>query len=365
MPFGYADTQYVDLPALMDRSYVESLVLDSGMDFSTVLAAVDDRLTAFNGTQDALVALLSTQTREAFIEYMQSRKFVLTPKGEYGLARPQKGHDAGGHMLPLNKWEVAIGWTEDGLRQMRLAAIEANIDSMLAGFRAQFRYDTLMRLFSDDELPVELGVTTATSPGFAGSGTGLNVYSRPYPNGAALPGGYTHYVRADDAGRPAALIAAAAKLRKQGHLPPYDLITNDTQLALIMADTTNFIGVGSALVRPAPSAAEALVDASTYVGVYAGVIQVRYAVDEIASNNIAVFKTYGAGNDRNPLVVRYPDLNGLPDNGKAVYVRSRNLYPLAEATALGAWGVGVNDRTAAVLLYINASGNYVDATISL
>jgi len=365
MPFGYADTQYVDLPALMDRSYVEALVLDSGLSFETVLQSIDERLTAYNGFQDPLVALLATQTRESFVEYMQARKFVLTPKGEYGLPRPQKGHDAGGHMLPLNNWEVATGFTEDGLRQMRLAAIEANIDSMLAGFRAQTRYDVLNRLFSDDELPVELGKTTATSPGFAGSGTGLNVYSRPFPNGAALPGGYTHYVRTDDAGRPAALLAAAAKLRKQGHLPPYDLITNDTQLALIMADTTNFIGVGSALVRPSPNAAEALVDPSTYLGVYGGVIRVRYAVDEIGSNNIAVFKTYGAGSERNPLVIRYPDVPGLPDNGKAVYVRSRSLYPLSEALAIGSWGVGINDRTAAVLLYVNASGGYVDATITL
>jgi hypothetical protein len=363
MPFGFNDSQYVDLPAIVDEAYIESLQNASGLDFARILEEVDSRLAQFNRAGDPLVAALSSTTREPFFEYLDPIAYRLTPKGEYGMPRPQRGEVSGGYMLPIREWEVAVGWTETGLRRQRLQSIMTNLDGILLGFRKRFRYDAIFRLFSAAEVPVEYGRSTATSPGFAGSGTGLNVYDRPYPSGAALPGGYTHYFRADAAGRPAAIAAMRATLLKQGHNPPYDMIASESQIAAIVADTANFVGIGSALVRQAPDQAEALVDAATYIGVYQNEIRVRPAIDDFSSDNIAVVKLFGALNENNPLKIRSPDEPGLPDNGAALYLRSRNLYPLAEADAIGSWGFGVGNRTAATLLSIAGSGSYVAPTM--
>lgn len=364
MPFGVFDTQYIDLAQNYDRSYIEGITNASGATFDSVLQSLDERLAAFNGTVDPLIAALASPTREAFVEYIASSPFKVSTKGEYGMARPQQGEESGGHMLPVRYMNIAIGWTEDGLRRMRSAQIEANLDGLLQGFRNQFRRDVLWRMFSDAEVVVEHGQSTALSPGFAGSGTSLNVYTRPYPTGAALPGGYTHYIRAASAGRAAAILSAIALLKKQGHAAPYDLIASANEIDAITADTANFVGAGSALIRPAPDQAEALVDGTLYLGVFGKVIRVREAIDDFTDSNIAVFKTYGALDPRNPLAIRFPDEEGLPDRGKALYVRSRNFFPLAEAESIAAWGVGPSQsRTNGVLISIAASGSYTPPTL--
>lgn len=362
--FGYLDSQWVDLPDIFDEDYLAGLRNQSGVDFPTILQEIDDRVGAFNQTSDSLIAELSSITREPTIEYADSIAFKFRPKGEYGMARTQRGEIFGGYMLPLRTKSAAIGWTEEGLRKQRMASILRNIDGLLKGARRQIRYDALFRLYSNAEIPVEYQVTTATSPGFAGSGTGLNVYTVPYPDGTALPGGYTHYVRADAAGRAAALTAARAQLLLQGHEPPYDLLASAAQVNALVADTTNFVGVGSALIRPAPSAAAALVDAEKYIGVYQNEIRVRYAITDFTSDNIALLKLYGPGDERNPLRIRLPDDAGLPNGGAALYVRSRDFYPLAEAEAITGWGWGIGNRTAAVMISIAASGVYVPPTIT-
>lgn len=362
--FGYLDSQWVDLPDIFDESYLEGLRNQSGVDFPTILQEIDDRVGAFNQTADSLVAELSSVTREPTIEYADSLAFKFRPKGEYGMARPQRGELFGGYMLPLRTKSAAIGWTEEGLRKQNLPSILRNIDGLLKGARRQIRYDVIFRLYTNAEIPVEYSRTTATSPGFAGSGTGLNAYTVPYPNGVALPGGYTHYFRSDAAGRAAAIANARAILLKQGHEPPYDIIASAAQVTALSADTTNFVGVGSALIRPAPDQAAALVDPQKYIGVYQNEIRLRYAIDDFTSDNIAVVKLYGPGDERNPLRIRLPDDEGLPNGGAALYVRSRDFYPLAEAEAITGWGVGIGNRTGTVLIHIDSSGSYDPPTIT-
>jgi hypothetical protein len=265
-------------------------------------------------------------------------------------------------MLPVRKWDAAVGWTEDGLKEMRLANLLRNFDGMLLGFKTHFKKEVLRRFFRDTEVLVEAGKTTAVSPGFAGSGTGVNVYTRPYPSGAALPGGYTHYVRTNTAGLDAALLAARDKLLKIGHPAPFDIIAPATQIDLIKA-SPYFVKTGSPLIRAAPSAAEALVDPNEYVGVFGDFLRVRLPIDDFTDPNIAVFKSYGALDPRNALAIRFPDTPGVPGSGKEAYIRSRNIFPLAAAEVISRWGVGVSSRTAAVLIRVDNSGGYVAPTI--
>jgi len=363
MPFGILDTEYIDLPANVDRSYVENMSIGSGLTFAQVLPEIDSRMREFNSSTDPLIAALAIDTQEALVEYTQPVAFSVQAAGEYAMGRLQRGEAMGAYMLPVRAWEVTTGWTEDGLREQRLTSITNTVDNILLGYRVKFRKEVMRRLFNTTEVPVEPGKTTATSPGFAGSGTGLNVYDRPFPSGAALPGGYTHYIRVDTAGLQAALLAARDTLQKQGHAAPYDLIAPQTQIDAIVA-MTEFVRTGSALVRLAPDAEEALVDPNVYLGVLGNTIRVRYAIDDFSSANIAVFKTYGSLDTRNPLAIRFPERPGLPDGGRSAYVRSRDFFPLAAASVLSNWGVGVNNRTGAVLFHVDASGSYDNPVIA-
>lgn len=363
MPFGILDTEYIDLPAVIDQNYIAGMQTASGTDFSEVLRSLDERVRAFNTGFDPLLGALIYDTQEAFIEYTGAVAFDVQEAGEYTMARMQRGEVAGGWNLPVRKWDVSIGWTEDGLREMRTTSIMNNLDGVLLGLRTRFRREVMRRFFSDAEVPVEYGKTAATSPGFAGSGTGLNIYDRPYPNGSALPGGYTHYIRTDSAGLDAALLAARDKLIKIGHAAPFDIIAPQAQIDAIKL-SPYFVKTGSPLIRMAPTAAEALVDPALYVGVFGDLIRVRAAIDDFTDANIAVFKTYGDLDPRNPLAVRFPDTPGLPDGGRSAYIRSRSLSPLDQAQVISRWGVGVGNRTAAVLIRVAGSGSYVAPTIA-
>lgn len=355
MPFGFMDTTYIDFPANIDQAYIAGLQNRAGLNFTQVLAEVDNRLGAANATTDPLVAALARPTTEVDLDGTGPQAFKPRRRGEYTLDRPQLAEGAA-HMLPLYGLENAIGWTEEGLLEASMNKIVLQIESAILGFKVQHRKDALTRLFSNAEERISVK-STATSPGFAGSGTGLNVFSIPYPNGTALPGGYTHYYRTDAAGLAATLKAARDRLRKW-HPAPFDLIAPATQIAAISA-LPDFVSAGSELVRVGNGTPEALVDASTYAGVYDKDIRVRMAIDDFSSENIAIFKTYGNFDARNPLAWRYDELRG-----RNMYVRYRSFFPLDQANLLQDYGIGVGNRTGAVLIHVAASGSYVPPTIS-
>jgi hypothetical protein len=239
---------------------------------------------------------------------------------------------------------------------VRLARVLTQVDSVILGLRTMYRKQALIRLFSDDEVAVDRR-TTAVSPGFAGSGTGLNAFSRPYPSGAALGGGYTHYYRAAAADRAATIKTARDQLRKW-QSGPFDLIGSAAEITAIKL-LSDFVPAGSALVRPGQSTAEALVDAELYEGVYDGDIRVRKPVEDFTDANFAIFKTFGPLNPLNPLAWRYDDVEG-----RNAYVRYRALFPLDQAIVRQSFGIGVNNRVAAALVHIDSSGSYDPPTIS-
>jgi hypothetical protein len=353
MPYGYLDTHYIDFPANVDVAYLEGLRNRAGVDFAQVLREIDARLGAFNGAIDPLVASLITPTTEPVAEASAAVAFEVTARGEYTLARPQLVEGAA-HMLPLNGYDVTLGLTEDGLEDMSLNRIITNIESMLLGYRRLHRLEALRRLTSDAELRVNAR-TTVTSPGFAGSGTGDNVFPRTtYPDGTALPGSYTHYYAVAAGTLAATLLAARDRLRRW-HMGPFDLIASADEIALITAinagnPATGFVSAGSALVRPGIGDAAAAVDPTVYLGVLFGDVRIHMTIDDWSDPVIAMFKSYGALDPRNPLAWRYDELRG-----RNAVLRYRSLYPLDNAVLKQDFGIGVNDRTAAVLIDTGAA----------
>lgn len=361
MPYGVLDTQYIDFPAGIDVAYLQNLRTRAGVDFPRLLQEIDSRLGALNSNLDPLVASLITPTTEPVADTSAPAAFTVEEAGEYTVARPQFA-DGSAIPLPLRKYDVSTGFTEDGLESMTLPRILLQVDSLLNGFRRLYRVAALTRLFSDAEVRVDTR-TTMTSPGFAGSGTGDNAFTSPYPDGTALPGGYTHYYRTASADLAATLKTVQAQLRRW-QPGPFDLIAPqslvDTIVAINPGDAaTGFVSAGSALVRPNASTAEATVDPTVFLGVLYGDIRVHMAITDFSSANIAVYKSYGALNPRNPLAWRYDDVFG-----RGAVLRSRSLYPLDQAVVAQRFGIGVNNRVAAALITVAASGSYVPPTIS-
>ena len=362
MPFGYLDTRYIDFPAGVDVQYLQGLRTAAGVDFPRLLQELDRRLAAFNAGIDPLVAALVTPTTEPYADTTGPSAFEVEERGEYTMARPQLA-EGGAHMLPIRGYDVALGFTEDGLMNMSLARILTNIDSMLMGMRKLHRKLVLTRLTTDAEVRVS-PKTVVTSPGFAGSGTGDNVFSRTtYPNGVALPGGYTHYYRIAAAALAAGLLSAVQRLRRW-HMGPFDLIAPQAMLDLVAAinpgnPTNGFVSAGSELVRQGSGNSEAQVDAALYLGVLFGDVRVRKAIDDTSDPVIGVFKSYGSLSPQNPLAWRYDELRG-----RNAFVRYRDLSPLVNARLLQDLGIGVNDRTSAVLVRVADSGGYVAPTIN-
>jgi hypothetical protein len=355
MPFGFLDTRYIDFPAGVDTAYLRGLQTRAGVSFAQVLQQIDARLGALNTTLDPLVASLITPTTEAFADTTGVIAFEVTERGEYTLARPQLA-EGSAHMLPIRGYDVSLGFTEDGLELMSLTRILANVDSLILGLRRLARRKALERLYSDAEIRVDAR-TTVTSPGFAGSGTGDNAFTRAtYPDGSTIPGGYTHYYAVGGGTLADTLLAARNRLRRW-HPGPYDLIAPQAQIDLIVA-LTGFVASGSALVRPGSGTAEALVDPAQYVGVLYGNIRVHHPIDDFSSANIAMFKSYGPVSPQNPLAWRYDEMKG-----RDAVIRYRSLYPLDQAVVKWDFGIGVNDRTAAVLIE-NGAAPYTAPTLS-
>lgn len=361
MPFGILDTTYIDFPQGVDIAYIQGLRTRAGLDFPRVLTEIDSRLAALNTGLDPLVASLITATTEQFSDTTGPSAFVVNERGEYTLPRPQL-IEGGGHMLPIRGYDVSLGFTEDGLEAISLTKLIANVESLMLGFRTLYRRRVLDRLLSDEEIRVA-PKTVVTSPGFAGSGTGDNVFPRTtYPDGTALPSPYTHYY-AVGGGTLAATLKAARDRLKKWHPGPYDLIAPQSQIDLVVAinpgnPSDGFVSAGSSLVRQGSGVSEAQVDPTQFLGVLFGDVRVHLPVEDYSSPNLAIYKTYGPLDTRNPLAWRYDELKG-----RNAILRYRSLYPLDQAVVKQDFGIGVNDRTASVLID-NGAAPYTPPTIA-
>lgn len=231
---------------------------------------------------------------------------------------------------------------------MTIETFEGELSTTVQAIRRGQRADVLSRLFLDTEFPLDNDGTGA-SPGFAGSGTGSNVYGGPTPPGVTTLNMYQRVAAASLA----TAVDTAQPWLQYFHGPgSFDLIGSASAIALVAA-LPKFVKAGDVLVRPASGTAEALVDPEFYLGVLNGNIRVRVPEPQLTGDAIAIFKTYGSGNSLNPLAWRYSDIWG-PN----AWVEDRELYPLGNAIINQNFGVGVNNRAGAALIALAASGTY-------
>jgi hypothetical protein len=135
-------------------------------------------------------------------------------------------------MLPFVKFDRALNWTWDYLREARMSHIEADIADAVEDVRSNWRVSLLTRLLKrGDESGKENGLgTTGLSPGFvtdAGS-TGVDFVPPSY-GGNSFTSAHEHYVAiAGGAPTLAMYQDIKAELREHGHQPPYSVMISPT-----------------------------------------------------------------------------------------------------------------------------------------
>lgn len=361
--FAYGDQTfaYLDLGPGIDQAYIQALTTESGLQFGDLLGRVNAAMATVNSRRDPLIAsLIFETTSEVGKTRRTTRKFVQRG-GEYTVARPQRGQ-AIGYMLPIYPHEIGTGWTERGLKRMHPDTLDGELQDVIDAWQQIYIGETLDRFFSATEIPVDNALTNATSPGFAGSGTGNNVFKGIFPDGTPIPGGYTHYARLPytAAGVLDAGLRTYHDQIKKWHMPPFDLIGTEAAINQLRTSSTMFVEASSSLVAAGANTDRALVDGTIYVGVWNGDTRVRMGIPQLGSTlHLAMYKTYGNFAAGNPLAWRT-----YADDSRNVVTKSRALYPLDEAISMQDFGIGVSDRVAAALFYLNDTGGaYLPPTV--
>lgn len=364
MPFGTLDTSCIDFPANVDEGYIAGLENREGVTFPTIIQEIDSRMQALNAGLDPWIAdKLSPPTTEVAIDSTNPVEFEVTERSEYSVARPQLT-EGSGYMLPIRQWDASLKFTEEYLLNSTMTKILLQVESIAMGFRKLYLKQTAKRLFSNAEIRIDPTIS-ATSPGFAGSGTGLNVFTGPYPDGTALPGGYTHFYVANtsNAGEFKTILKAMLARLLMWNEGPFNFTANKTVTALITAMTgsdplDSFVPAGSALIRTSTGVSEALVDPTKYLGVLFGNILIEHPKDITTAPIGSMYKSFGNLNPNNPLTWRYDAIKG-----RNAFIRYRDFFPLSQAIVLQDFGIGVNNRTAVANVYAAAgASSYVNPT---
>jgi hypothetical protein len=357
---GILGTRYIDTVPGQDDAYVRSLQTRSGLDLADLFPMVDAAMAAINEGANPIVARLVFPTTAASGRRRRITRKTVQEGGEFTIARSQVGSSVGG-MYAIKDYEIAFGWTEKGIHKASLQSIQDELTDMVDAFQALYLGLVLERLFSAAEVRIDDGVDVF-SPGFAGSGTGANVFSGLFPNGISIPGGYSHYYVSTDAGLMASILAQVAQHRKWGR-GPLDLIGSPEAIERIIALSSTatyganaFTPAGSVLIRPAQGEREANVDANDYLGVIAQNVRVMEPVEQLTDDSdtgwYAIVRSAGSFDQNNILAWRYDETWG-----RDAFVRTVAAFPLADAVVFQSLGINVANRTGATVAMIDPSAS--------
>lgn len=89
-------------------------------------------------------------------------------------------------------------------------------------------------------------------------------------------------------------------------------------------------------------------------------MKVRYADHQIDGVAFSIYKTYGNYSSQNPITWRWDE-----DFGQDTYVEDRALMPLAQASILQTYGIGVGNRVGATLCSVGEGTDYTPPDILL
>lgn len=363
---GVRDLKTIGLPDTWSASEVLKTRLASGETFADFMRTLGAAIPALNTSlvtgEFQLLGRLVAYTTDDLVEYPSGTQGNGVRRAtEYADPIPSRGAVAG-HMLPIEGWEVALGWTVAGLRKARQSQLDADVRAAVTDMKEMWQKLLLQRLFQMEPDPV--GTITNASPGFADGGLATTQYAPPpSPRGMRFSNTHNHYLRLATLDENA-VKQAVEHLWEHGHNAPYTIVAS-------WADRATWAGMPG-WVKPTypgirPATTETRLEAPT-TAPYDGYLEVdTYGIAQVVFSPLvpggyfAVYREYGVLDSRNPLRVRWDDKLGVGWN----LWPGRDFGKRALAMFYAEFGVGVGaDRTNGVCVKIASSGAYTSPQIA-
>lgn len=364
MPTGVNDLKQWAIPSNWDAARLMAIQLQSGETYDALLNDIAGALAIANADllSDPLLSTLISVTDEPQVEYSVGVSNGFENHTEYGRPDPRRGKTTG-HMLPLWSKDRGFGWTWDFLRKARRFQIDNDIASGIEDLMNIWKQTIINRFFDSD---AETVGSSGKSVPFADGGTADSSYVPPNKPDRASAFAYTHsHLLRYDGITQANLELALVHLWEHGHDAPYDLLASQTDLG----SWTNTTTVTGYVPRPDPLIRYGnQADLANVGDGVIGVIETDYGAVRLRTNARiptkywGVYKSYGALDQRNPLVINPSSTYGLA----CVLLAGDHIreFPLENAILFIEYGVGIRDRVGAALVYNHTSGSYTDPTIS-
>lgn len=317
-----------------------------------------------------------TEMSYAYYRQGESSRTMTPKKAEGQKADPVKSGNIG-HMLPLNDYEDALGWSRQYLRDAYITQLEGDVATIADRWRNLVDYEFWTRVFTNTENALGSGYDV---PWAIGTGTNVNFIPPQWAN-YTFDSTHTHFQgTANSAAADWGTLfnTMVGELRHHGHQGRLVAFVNSTNISTIAGMTTagakfvelnpqNFTMVGGNSGSPIQITTGEITgvpgELFGYFNGRLGLVELRYH-DRVPAGYTFMTKTYGINNPRNGVAIRtHPgESQGF---GLAVVPQLTNdIQPELDRVIFRAThGIGINDRVNGVVGRVG-NATYSNPTIS-
>lgn len=371
------------LPTGIDGAKVLQFMLLSGLTAEEHVRRVAAAIGAVNQQIYAMYSglLYVTDAPYAYTSQGSGERGKTPPKTEY--AKPDAVRTSAiGSMLPIKDYEDALAWTPIYMRDAPVAQLTGDQKLIADRWWNRVGFDLWTRILTKEENAIGSGYDV---PWAVGSGNNVNFIPPQYRGFDAPTSAHTHFLYYDSGSYDwhDAFVGGIQQLVHHGHRSPHTIYVSYDDIDEIEAVegfvelkpenwqripvfTVNAVAADSApAVRTAPGLVEGMPgELFGYFKTNYGYAELRW--DEYMPTHFAfATKSYGQDSPSNGVALRYhPAYGGF---GLRIDPRVTNsLSPELEAIYFPAtFGVGINDRTNGVCMYLASGASSYPATASI
>ncbi len=343
----------------------------------TALELLQEAAAAVGAMNESLISeygglLTVTESLYSIARQGEGTRKMTPKKSEFTAPDPDRS-DLIGHMLPLEKYFDALGWTRDYLVDASPAQTAADIQLLCEKLRNRFEFELFTRMFGTAENAI--GTTGYDVPWVHGTGGNVDFVPPQYgPN--LFDSTHDHFIGKNSSSGDTyddVIEGQVATLREHGIKGRLALLVSDDDMPTISA-LTNFIklipsqlnvvgGNSGSPIAYATGEYEGIPgELAGYYNSAKGLVEV-YPHTRIPTGYSFMTKPYGVGNAANGLAIRVHPARGFGMALDPLVVNVQN--PRFERVDAETWfGVGVNDRLNGAPGLLVAGGTYVAPSAS-